>query len=99
MGEGREEFLKRYQSILARRILQLEREKGEVCQYVIYDYPLDFPEFFVVRKWLIGSNTSAPSNLVGGGLTLAKARRFVPPDSVKLPVFGDDDPVIAEVWM
>jgi len=69
-------------------------------QYVIYDHPKDFPDKFVVRKWIIKKNGILEFDTgVFVADTLEEAREFIPFGFTPMPVFQDDDPAIAEVWM
>lgn len=73
---------------------------NELAQYVIYDHPKDFPDKFVVRKWIIGSGVVTPQvGLFAQADTLEEARDALPFGLNQMPVFENDDPVIAEVWM
>ena len=68
-------------------------------QYVIYCNPKDYPNKFVVRKWEI-----FPGKVEAGGVicetnSIEEARESLPVGVVEMPVFEDDDAVIAEVWM
>lgn len=66
-------------------------------QFVIYEYPADYPEHFVVRRWEITPGSALPGD---GSLhdTLEEARTMVPPGLVCLPRAPDDDAAIVEVW-
>ena len=68
--------------------------------WVIYRYPDDFPDHYVVRR----------HSVLPGGLhqvqrrcelaeSLEQARRKVPPGLTNLGRSRDDDPVIVEVWL
>ena len=63
--------------------------------YVIYQNPSDFPGKFVLRRW-VGLN---PDQKPAVCMTLAEARRAVPPNKYRLPRFDNDDPVIVETWL
>ncbi len=50
-----------------------------IAMYAIYDHPLDYPDNFVVRKWVVGAGVMAAS--VNGYTvtdTLEEARATVP---------------------
>lgn len=73
-------------------------------QFVIYDHPSDFPENFVVRRWLISGGEDG-IRIVHDETwicsTLAEAREIVAtefPGGYCLGRQADDDPVIVEVW-
>lgn len=71
-----------------------------MCQYVIYDHPKDFPDKFVVRRWDIGPGSVTPQpGIFAEADSLDDARDAIPAGLTRMPVFENDDPVIAEVWM
>jgi hypothetical protein len=69
-------------------------------QYVIYDHPRDYPDYFVVRAWEINSGIPIPLPFGNPVLTetLDEARAAVPVGFVNIGRFEEDDPVIVEVW-
>lgn len=70
-------------------------------QYVIYDKPTDFPEWFVVRKFTIGAGSVTAAGAVWICESLDEARDIIAheaPGLVRLARSPDDDPVIVEVW-
>lgn len=71
----------------------------KLVQYVIYNNPTDFPGLCVARKWLIGCGTIEHSEVVATGKTVDEVRAKLPRNIASLPVYANDDPVIAEVWM
>ena len=66
-----------------------------VC-YAIYEKPLDYPESFVVRRWVGMTPDQHPTAVVP---TLTAARQQVPDGLICLPRYRSDDPVIVEVWI
>lgn len=71
-------------------------------QWVIYDHPLDFPEHFVVRCWIVGPGSIAHTGEAWLRDSLEGAREVIAgnfPDGVCLARQPDDDPAIAEVWI
>ena len=69
-------------------------------QYVIYERPIDYPSYFVVRKVIIGRGTvlmvDPPFKLAK---TLEEARAAVPNKMQRIARHPDDDSVIVEVWI
>mgnify|MGYP001559154991 CR=1 FL=1 len=82
-----------------------------LVMWTLYDHPLDFPGWFVVRRcfcvtWkdgmpgLAGEGAHAPIFDVVPRLasSLAEARSFVPLGLYRQPRSDGDDPFIVEVW-
>lgn len=69
-----------------------------LIQYTIYRHPSDFPEFYVVRRWIIDSKGFRP--MLAGCLcrTLEEARETIPEWMFCLTRDPQDDPVIVETW-
>lgn len=70
-------------------------------QYVIFNNPIDYPDKFVVRRFLAGGgNVGAEFAAVGVVDTLEEARKLVPKEfSFKIPRLPQDEEQIEEVWM
>lgn len=70
--------------------------------WTIYRYPRDYPEHYVLRRWVILSSggepipDAAPAAL---GTDLLTVRGRVPPGLVCLGREPGDDPVIVETWV
>ena len=54
---------------------------------------------FVVRKWAIYPGKVEAGGVICEANSIEEARNSLPVGVVEMPVFEDDDPVIAEVWM
>lgn len=67
----------------------------ELEMWVIYEKPLDFPEQFVARKFILDK----PTNLRYFGDTLEEIRQTIPEGLTMIPRFHQDDPKIVEVWI
>lgn len=71
-----------------------------IPMFVIYDHPSDYPESFLVRRWLVGEEQAlaeiTPTAVVG---SLEEARAAVPAGLTCLPRQPADDPKIVEVWL
>lgn len=72
-----------------------------VMQYlfVIYEHPKDFPDAFVVRRWVIGDGPAKATTDMQTAPTLASARDLVPEGYEHIPRTPGQDPVIVEVWI
>lgn len=72
-------------------------------QYVIYDHPTDYPDNFVVRRWIVkpGQFFADPEPMALT-YTLEAARiaiEAMAPGLARIEPHPDDDPKIAEVWL
>lgn len=68
--------------------------------HVIYDHPIDFPEHFVVRVWVIPPlGGEMPSRGYVLASTIEEARAAIPAGLFCMPRLPDDDPAIVEVWL
>ncbi len=65
--------------------------------WTIYDHPGDYPDKFVVRKFIVGTSLIATQEVIVGA-TLDEVRDLIPPGLVCLTRSPDDDPVIVETW-
>ncbi len=64
--------------------------------YAIYEKPSDYPDLFVVRKFL----NDVPQEIAGVAETLEKARQYLPKEKGLVNIGQDpEDPNIVEVWM
>ncbi len=73
-----------------------EELESALKQYAIYERPIDYPEGYVVREWLITAGEALPGHSWRAA-TLEEARAQLPEGVSKLPDFGD--PNALEVWM
>lgn len=69
--------------------------------FVVYKYPRDYPDKFVVRRWGINRGESAKPDQDWFFLadTLEGVRGHVPRHCVKLERDPNDEPQIVEVWI
>jgi hypothetical protein len=68
--------------------------------YVIYRNPSDYPDRFVVRRWVITSNSMLAEEVpVTVAVTLEEARSVVPPGAIRVLREEADDPVVYETWV
>ena len=68
---------------------------NKVELYVVFDKPADYPDLFVVRKFL----NDIPDAVVGTADTLQKVREYIPEGLVNIGRHAEDDSKIVEVWI
>lgn len=80
-----------------------EDNREELDHYVIYEQPKDFPDKFVVRRWLIVGGEEKSALIADKAALLAntldEARRLIPPGRYRIPRAQEDDPIIVETWI
>lgn len=67
--------------------------------WVIYERPRDYPDSFVVRRWLIEKGSPVPTDTIRVVASLEEAREQVPAGLYRMDRQPVDDPYIAEVWV
>lgn len=68
--------------------------------FVIYEKPKDFPDKFVVRRFVIAGPEPAPDKEPWAVVdTLEAARKKVPWGQYRIERDPSDDPVIVESWI
>jgi len=67
--------------------------------FAIYEHPADYPDAFVMRRWVIDNGKAQPTTDMQTGPTLEAVRALVPVGYVCIPRHADDDPVIVETWI
>jgi hypothetical protein len=73
---------------------------GLLVQYTVYDHPLDYPDDFVVRRWIIGPGFyGSEPELFARGRTLEEVRSRLPGGLFCLNREPADDPAIVETWI
>jgi hypothetical protein len=78
----------------------IDRSVAPLCTYTIYDHPLDCPEKFVVRQFVVATGPDpVPGPIVAETETLAEAREAIPRGLICFPRQPGDDPVIVETWL
>lgn len=65
--------------------------------WTIYDHPLDYPDYYVARKWLCGKEPEATDEVLLD-VDLDALRQKLPPFLYCMPRQEGDDPRIIEVW-
>jgi len=66
---------------------------------VIYKRPADYPNHFVVRRWIIKHGSQVPEFTGALFDSLDEARAFAGPGRVCFKRKKDDDPCIVETWV
>ena len=76
-------------------------EDDPVAGWTIYHRPLDYPNHYAVRMWLIVDDSGVVHHQPVAGLydTLAEARNDIPAGCICVGREEADDPVIVETWM
>ena len=78
----------------------LEEKEGVLEMFTIYDHPSDFPDHFVLRRWVITSPGQAHPSLAAKFFdTIEEAREAVPPGLIRTERTENDDPTIVETWI
>lgn len=72
-----------------------EIPKELIC-YAIYDHPKDYPDSFVVRRWVGQVPDVIPTGVAD---TLEQARALIPRGLSRIPHQASEDPIIAETWI
>lgn len=68
--------------------------------FTIYRRPKDYPDKFVVRRWVIAGGEPKPDDLpLAVVASLEEARRVLPPGLHCLGRGDNDDPCIVESWV
>lgn len=70
-------------------------KQTQLTIWVVYNSPIDFPGFFVARKW-VGEE---PTSELVRGATLEEVRGKLPGGLYKLNRHEADDPKIIETWI
>lgn len=69
--------------------------------WTIYDHPLDFPDSYVARQWLVGeTGLQATANVVQSqDLEVLRTMMLVDLGLTCLPRSPEDDPKVVESWV
>ena len=71
-----------------------------LCIWVVYEHPSDFPEWYVARRWELGSAGEVKTDETIMGRLLSEVRaRLESRGLTMIPRFLEDDPVILECWL
>ena len=68
--------------------------------WTIYDHPLDYPQGFIARRWVIQTAGDViASNDIRTADSLDEVRQMIPAFLHRLPRQDGDDPKIVESWI
>lgn len=67
--------------------------------FVIYKQPKDYPQGWVVRRWVIDSEGVQPDLMCAHADSLALAREMIPQGLVRFTRQKDDDECVFESWL
>lgn len=67
--------------------------------WTIYKHPLDYPEGYVARQWLIRDGGYPYAGVARYRPDLEAARAAVPPGLYRLDRDPNDDPTVVETWI
>lgn len=67
--------------------------------WTVYDHPLDYPDYFVARKSVVGASMTTLTHEMLTADTLDELRALLPPGLYRVHRFVQDDPKIMEVWL
>lgn len=70
--------------------------------WVVYDHPLDQPDFFVARRWEVGAGVERPTEDAILASSIGELRGLLrdrDPGLYRIPRQPGDDPVIMETWL
>ena len=67
--------------------------------WTVYDHPLDYPDYFVARKSVVGVNAVTMTHEMFMADTLDELRKLLPAGLYRIHRYEQDDPMIVEVWL
>jgi hypothetical protein len=67
--------------------------------WTVYDHPIDFPNSWIARRWVVQGAAALPTNDTIISPDLPALRRALPPGLVCIGREPADDPTIREVWL
>jgi hypothetical protein len=67
--------------------------------WTVYDHPLDYPEWFVARRFELVGEKTRPTLDIMLSATLEGVREKIPRGLYCMPRFENDEPQIVEVWL
>lgn len=75
---------------------------AKLSMWTVYERPHDYPEGFVVRRWIVGPSGQLLSGDAWFGETLDAVRGFLAqhyPGMIRLARSPGDEPQIVETWI
>jgi len=76
-----------------------EPQRSILEMWCIYDHPADYPNHYVLRRWLVGGGKLVPDEKCQLARTIGEARKLVPTGLYCLGRLPGDDRCIAETWV
>jgi hypothetical protein len=72
----------------------------DLAMWTVYDHPSDYPDYYIARKWLVGSKRAEPeaTDEILLDADLDALRKRIPPWLYCMGRQEGDDPKIIEVW-
>jgi len=70
----------------------------ELSMYTIYEHPKDYPDNYIVRRWVAKNGFTEPREAILTD-TLDEARRVVPYGLYRMEPDPTDDTTIVETWI
>lgn len=70
-----------------------------LVSWTVYDHPLDYPNGYIARKWLVVPGQLQPTDETLTDETLAGLRKKLPEGLTQIPRSAMDDPRIVETWI
>ncbi len=74
-------------------------DETKMQMFVVYSYPSDYPNKFVVRRWWIGGGPAPDQDWFFLGDSLEEVRGHIPPFCVRIERDPRDEPQIVECWV
>lgn len=73
---------------------------SDLALFAVYEHPLDFPDAFVVRRFMVGTRGVVPDPQPHAvAVTLEAARAALPDGLYRFDRLDDDEPQIVETWL
>ncbi|MNC10508.1 hypothetical protein D3C87_1700750 [compost metagenome] len=67
--------------------------------WVIYERPVEYPDHFVIRLWLVVNGRLVLTPVQKFAKTLQEARKAIPPGLICFRRDASDVPELVETWM
>jgi hypothetical protein len=67
--------------------------------FTIYDHPIDHPNDFIAREWVVVGSFYEPRAIAARGASLDEVRAQLPPGLARIDRSPEDDPKIVETWL
>ncbi len=77
----------------------MQVESAPLSMWTVYERPMDRPDSYVARRWVVRNGQLAATNDLHIAEDLVRLRRLLPQGLERLPRDPEDDPVIVETWI